>query len=532
MRSSTILILVHASLIFLGIAAAPSAFSQTKSQPVFVSKIDDELSIKTVVVAPFTDNMSGIYARPLTDHLRDKLANDPQWTLVPFPMRPVKVEALEDRPEDAKRILKDANAEAMITGRFVKGPSGLALRLILFVGPTGFPLLLEESNEPERFDLDNLKLRLDEAVTKIREKMPYRGTLLSRRGQQVTLNLGKNEGLRDGSDVSVIQVLKVQRHPKKHFMITSDREILGKVRVFKADEELSFGNIIFEKEAGLLATGMKVLPDGVVRYSEPITTQEGRLVEDLANRSDQPVAFGEKPVEWLPEPPPQYGHVQVLAGAAQYTESATITATGPVEASNSLSPTLAVNVEGWLNADWYVGFDLRQSAFSMTHDIAGYQPTKLSVSLSKYDLAVGHNFLLSPDFLGPKIQVSGGLGKFSSRVTDTSPVLFSNMEYGGLFVGFTFTTPLGDDVPWELGAKLRYFLSPGISETVSSGDTKSVSASDFGFLVAKKVRRNFRYLGELSFEDYNSDFTPNGDRPASGISHKMTTLLLGLEYSF
>lgn len=534
MRSSQILNLVRALVLFLGLFPAWSLRAQTKTQPVFVSKADEDLSVKAVTVGTFTDNMSNIYARPLTEYAREKIAKDPQWALMDFPTKGVKVEALEDRPNDVKKILTETKADALLTGRLVKGPSGFAMTLILFVGPSGQPLLIEESTEAERFDLEHLKLRFDEAFAKMRGKMPYRGILLSRRGQEVTFNIGKNAGLHDGSEVSVIQILKVNRHPKKHFMISTDREILGKIRVFKADDELSFGHVIFEKEAGLVTVGMKVLPDEVVRYNEPVVTADGKAVEDLSNRPDKPVAFGEKPVEWLPEPPPQYGRVQALAGFGQYNQSVALQTAGGTDGSNSLAPTLGVSLEGWLNTEWFIGFDLRQSAFSINNALSGSSPSTLDVSLSKYDVSFGYNFLLSPDFFGPKLQLSGGIGKFSSRVTDSTPTLFSSMDYGGTFLGFLFNTPLGDDGGLDMGVRLRYFIAPGVSESVSSGNTKSVSASDFAFLVGKRVRRNFRYVGELNFENYVSDFSGSGARtdPASGISHKFTTLLLGLEYAF
>lgn len=537
MRQNVLLILIQASLIFLGIAAPSGSAAQTKSQPVFVSKTDDELSIKSVTVAPFTDNVGGIYARPLTETARDLFRDDPQWNLAPFPIRPLKVEGLEERTQDARRVLQEASAEALLTGRIVKGPRGLMMRLTLIVGPSALPLLTEETVEAERFELDRAKDRLAEMLGAMRAKMPYRGTVLSRRGQQVTINLGSRAGLRAGSDVSVIQILRLNRHPKKDFMISSDREILGKIRVFKADDELSFGNIIFEKEAGLVVPGMKILPDEVVRYPEPVYDPEGQAIADIANRGDKPVAFGEKPIEWLPEPPPQYGRVQVLAGLGQYEQTVNLQTAGGLSGSNSLAPALGVSAEGWLNADWFLSFDLRQSSFSILNNLVGSSPGKLNVSVSKYALAGGRNFLLGGDFFGPKIQLTAGFGKFAARVDDSTPPAFSNTEYGGLNFGFLFTTPLGEgsQSPWDMGARLRYYWSPGVGESLSSGSADSVSAQDFGVMAGYRTRRNFRYIGELTFEYYNASFSGAGDRtadPNSGSGHRMTSLLLGLEYAF
>src|SRR5690606_8368938 len=160
-------------------------------------------------------------------------------------------------------------------------------------------------------------------------------------------------------------------------------------------------------------------------------------------------------------------------------------------------------------------------------------PSKLNMSLSGCPVAGGRTLPLGPDFFGQKIQLSLRFGKFSARVDESSPVRLSNMEHGGMHIGLLFTTTLADDYPWDIGARFRYNWNPGVTEGVSSGSSSSVSVSDFGFLVGRRVRQNFRYVGELNFEYYNSDFSGGGSRPdpVSSIGHRVTTLLVGLEYA-
>lgn len=532
MRSVAHLIMIRFLVFTLCLWAGPNAFAQQKGQPSFVSPADAEVSVKNVLLAPFSDNVGGIYANPLNDEAKEILAKDPRWNLVVFPSKNVKIENLEERTDEVRGLLRDTKADALLTGRIVKGPAGITLKVTLNAGSTGQPLIIEEANDPEGFETARIRRLFADTLAKLRSRMPYRGTVLSRKGQQITIDIGKNSGQRDGAEISIIQILKIERHPKKGFLVSTEKEILGKARIFKADEELSFANILFEKEAGVVVPGMKILTDDVVAYPEPIDGRRGEDLSGLSDRKDKDVAFGEKPVEWLPEPPPQYGRVQILAGLGQYTQSANLVTDGGIDGSNSMTPNLGLSAEGWIDKNWFLSFDLRQSAFSIPNDLAGSSPGKLNVSLSKYSVAFGRNFLLSNDFFGPKMQLTLGMGKFSARIDQSTPVLFSNTEYGGMHLGFVFNMPLSDDVPWDLGARMKYYLSPGVTETIDSGSTKSVSAGEFGFMLAKRVRQNFRYVGELAFDSYNADFTAGGTRPATSVSHKATTLYLGLEYLF
>lgn len=494
---------------FLGQVAASG---QTKIQAGYVSPADQELSIKSIVVVPFTDSLSGIYAKPLTQKAQEILGNDPQWTLQTYP----------------------AKADAQLTGHVLKGTGGITLRLELAVGSSNLPLVTEESVEPQRFDIERMKAVLAESLNRLREKMPYRGVVLSRRGQEITLNIGRHQGLRDGATISIIQILKIARHPKKSFLVGTEKEILGKARVTKADDDLSFASVTFEKEPNLISVGMKVLPDEMVQYADPGVTGDNVAASEIEGRGDKKVAFGEKPVAWLPEPTPQYGRVQILAGLGQYSETAAFHSAGSVGGSNSTTPNLAVAGEAWVSPEWFVNFDLRQSAFSIANGLNGSSPQKLNVSLSRYDVGFGRTFLLGTDFIGPKIQLGLGLGQLTADVDSSSPVLFSNTHFGGLHFSFLFTTPVSDDNIWDIGARLRHTQFPSVSESVSSGNLGATNITDFSFMVGKKVRQNFRYVGELDFESYNADFSDGTVRPdpVSNVTIRATTLLVGLEYLF
>lgn len=530
MRHLACFIFVQFALISLWVC---STSAQTKPLNTYYSEADSELNIKSVVVAPFSDNMSAIYSKPGFEEVNSMLTSDLRWSLLPFPKGDFgNPDSFELHPEAVQKILKAAKADALLTGRFSKGPQGLGIRLTLFIGRAGLPFAVEEKVDPSLYETKALRDEVNASLRRLRDRLPYQGVIASRKGGAVTVNIGKNSGVRDGDELSAIQILKVQRHPKLHFMVGVEKEILGKLRVTKADDELSFAVIVSEKEAGLLTSGMKVEQKKMIQYPEPVVSKEGDVVQEMQDRKDRPVAFGDKPVEWLPEHAPQFGRVQVQVGFSQYETTASLPASGTISGANNFVPTIGLSGEAWITKEWFVAAMLRQTSFSISNDLAGSSPGKLNASTSKYEVSFGRTFLLGDDFMGPKMQVSLGLGKFSSRIDESSPVAFSNMEYGGMNLGFKFATPIDPQMPWDVGAALRYYWDPGVSESVSSGSTKSVNVSDFAFTLGYQVRQNFRYSGELGMEYYSSDFNGTGTRPATNISHKMTSLLFGIEYLF
>lgn len=527
----------HSLILFLSLFLVTTAKSQsqTNAQNTYVSSVDQDLTIKSVVLSPTFDNVGGIYARPLEAELRELVNDDKQWALSNYPSDlKLKPESFEDNPTNVSTVLKEAKSDAVLTSRVIKGPRGISIFLTLFVGREGLPFLQEAITDYQGFETADLKNELKKMFETLKYRLPFRSTILSRRGQQVTLNLGSQYGLKKDSSVSVVQIIKVNRHPKLNFMVSSEKEVLGRVKLFKVEPYLSFGYIEMEKEPGVISVGSKVMPDEFVKYALPVLTPSGRVLQDISTRPDSDVAFGDAPEEWVPTMPPQFGKVELLAGLSSYTQNVKLNTAGPISGNSSLAPNIMVRGELWLNPEWHLGVQLRQSVFSMDNSLTNSTPSSLNMAMSQYSVNVGYNFLLTNDFFGPKLQLGAGYLNTNFNVDDSSPTAFTTMKYGGLMIRIAGQFPLGDDLPIELGGKLDFFPSTNLSENKTSGSSAKNEISNFSFFVDYRLKTRFKIRGELLFENYSSDFSGTGQRndSASSTSHKMTTLMGGVQYLF
>jgi hypothetical protein len=526
-KRSILLVQVFSVLIF---SQQTEAQSMTTANS-FVSAADQDLTVRSVTALPFTDNINGIYSKPLQRKFTELVSNDKQWSYLPQPdSAPPPPLDLEETPEAVKTFLAIAKADGLFTFRLTKGPKGLNGRLTFFTGKSGLPLLQEELQNYPGFEIADLEKQLQTMYGKLKARLPYRGLILSRRGQDVTINLGQRDGLRDGDEISVVQILKLNRHPKLKFMIGTDKEILGKIKVFKSDDSLSFASVIFEREAGTIQPNAKLLPTDFVRYNNPVR-DGGHMVPGLNNRDDRDLSYGENPRAWRPQDPPQYGRIAVMAGLGAYSQSSNLT-TGSLEASTSMAPEIAIKGEIWINSEWNILYGLRQSVFAVTNPDPNSTPSTLNMALSSYSVLGAYNFLMSEDFFGPKIQVSGGYGTYSSHTDQSTPVLaFTNMDYGGLQLGLAGQFPLTTEIPVDLGAQLNLFLSPKMSESNPSGTAGKSTILQFGFFGIYHLQSRFKIRGELNFEYYATDFSGATAR-STNSTQKRTSLLGGLEYVF
>lgn len=507
------------SLLLLSAFLSSTVFAQAGVSVKFKSADDELLNIQNITITNVIDNVNGVYSKTLTEWLTKKIEDDHQWNPIPF-NRALKTDYLE--PSEASKIMSETKSQALITSRVLRGPQGLSLRMTLYVGAEGYPLVQEGKITAKSDSLDDIKKEFQNIYEIVHNRLPMDGEILSRNGNDVTINVGQNWRLKAGQSLDAVQILKIKRHPKHHFMVGAEKTILGKIKITKVDDYLSFGKITFEKEPNVLGVETKILAARAVNYPTG---------DEKVNDPN----FGENPAEWVPTPPPQFGKLIILAGLGSYTQNATLQTEGGISASSPISPTIKLDGEIWLNQDWYMQFATMQSAFTLSNPIDSDSPGSLNTTLSSYTIAGGYNWLLGPDFFGPKMQFSLGLHQWASDPDETSPTLaFTRMQFGGMYLGFQGTFGLAEGSPWDMGAQFKFYLTKSVSESKSSGSSNSINMIDFSLMAKYRKSVRMSYVGYLIFENYSAEFTGASSRPdpARKVSHKNNQLLLGLEYAF
>lgn len=161
--------------------------------PSLVSPIDDLVSIRKISVLPASDNLQGIYSRPLEIDLIERLKADHHWDYVEANIAGPLLTAIELEQDDGKvrELAAGLGADALVAVKITKGPGGVSLRLDLFLAKDGNLFAQAEVSELKQFDLPSLREQNANLWAKVIKQIPYQGAVLSRQGQRVTVNLGK-----------------------------------------------------------------------------------------------------------------------------------------------------------------------------------------------------------------------------------------------------------------------------------------------------------------------------------------------------
>lgn len=531
-------------LVIFTLTLSAVAYGQSAEKAaVYVSEIDNQLTLRKFTVLPVTDNLDGIYARPLENQLIELIQKDHHWEYVEAKIAGAVLTPaeLEGSAEQVRKIGTALGVDAVFAAKATKGPEGIGILLDLFLSYDGQLFAQEQALKLTQFEIKDLQSKMAELYGKIITKIPYQGLVLSRSGTRVTVNLGKKDGVAKDQVVSAVQIIKLNRHPRFGFIINTEKEILGKIKLQKVEESLSFGAIVTEKEKGAIKKFTKISGIDFVSYND---APGFRGYEDERESLEKPgnkVAFGNNPEEWKPVRPATFGEVSLALGLGSYTLNSSISSGGTTINPNRNEPvilSLRLGSELWVTPNWLLEAELRQSVFSAPNPRSGSSPSPLNIALSKYGLLFGYNFLIrNGEFFGPKVSLLFGFTQFQTTIDDSSPPAFVSTSYRGFTTGLKGSFPIDPQQIWKLGAKFYVVFSPSISESpYRMGDSSNNTMTWYSLFASKRVGQRLEITGTLDFELYSSSFTgggslPGGDRGISA-SQRVTTLSGGVAYLF
>ncbi|MBX3020627.1 MAG: hypothetical protein KF799_03030 [Bdellovibrionales bacterium] len=510
-------------------------FAQEK---VFRSDVDDLLTVEKVSVLPFTDNLQGIYARPLETHFISLVQKMHRWDYVQANSSgPIlSPEELEASPEKAMQVSQGSGADAFFACRIVKGPGGIMIHLSLFLSKDGKLLSQAILKDYKKFDLNDLKEQTERLLSEIVSRLPYAGRVMSREGNRVTVNLGLKDGVQNGQMLSIIQIVQAHRHPKFNFLVRTEKEIFGKVKILKVDETLSFGTVVMEREKGAVQKNSKVGSLDFVTYNAPDSLSLNPTAEEaLAQREDAGIAFGKNAHAWSPANAPSFGQLGARLGLSRFSGATELQGVGGLEGTNNFAPSIVLDGELWITQEWTFSAQLKQGIISVRNPRGGGQPSELSQALSYYEAAMGYSIRLGPYIWSPSI--TPFLGYFSYRlyVDESNPAAFTTQEYTGAKFGVRGQAPIGADGQWGAGGVFSTAWNPALRESPdSSGSSNKATVVQFGLFAFKKYSERLRLQANLDFEMFSANFSGTGTRaiPASSASQRYTTLTGGIYYLF
>lgn len=526
-----ILIVVMSPFIFFTTSwASEAAIGNKNPYPInYRSDIDKLLNLKSVVVVPAYDNVGGVYKAAAEKKLNDLIVDDHFWSLAELKLpanengKKFRADWFEEKSDFTQKVMANSQADSLLSIIITKSSSGININLVLYI-KDGSPLVSVNYQDEKTFEISKVNEIIADLYFKLKQKLPYNGLIVSRTGNMVTINLGQKNGLKQNDKLSVAQILAIKRHPKLKFMTGVEKEVIGQIVVTKVDSDLSFAQITFEKEVGVIGKGSKLLPVNFVEYG---TSKSDTLKPILENDKEAS--------EWIPTPAPQYGKVSLAFGLSDYRIGATNkTGTNSYSSTQGFAPTLKLGLELWFTSEWFGSLDMEQSFFKSKNGLSGSSPDNLNFTHSQYDLIFGYKYAVTGNFWGPQISVGGGFLIGETQVTDSNPTAFTSNSTNGLQLHLGGNFPVSEDYKTAVGAKAKFILFETFKETPVDSGKSDANMNNFGIYLTQQISTHLQFKPEINYGmnsvSYNG--SASNANPLRSSEEKTVSYLFGVEYLF
>lgn len=549
-------------LISVSVLAQTSAKNKSPFPVKYTSKADQNILLRTITLAPVYDNLNGIYARPIQKLLVDLLQTDKSWGYAEIVGHDQNkfIENYDLYPVDVLDVLAKTNAQGLLTAFITKGPRGLSAKLKLFTHDQGLLLAEESIEDINAFEISRLRQQFVQMYQNLKNKLPYRGYVLSRRGLEVTISLGSINGVKAGQELTLAQIIKLNRHPKLKFLVGVEKEIIAKVIVKKADTYLSFAQITFEKESGVVDIGAKVLPTDFISYPLPEINKEGDVIGEKNTANAKPVSNDKPAMEAAPSGDAQadqadeqreelldrHNSTGILTAQGlitQYSESNSLSNGTEASSSQSFAPGVHFGALMYLKDGFFGEASYQTTSFGVSNGLNGSSPAHLSVNLTKINASVGYDYVFTEEedseqeeILSEDIKFTGLLGVtyFNTSISNSSPVSLTSTQISAINMTLKASMPVSETMPLTLGGKFELFFNPSLSESPVNSGNATTTMTSFGFFGIYKLSEKYNLRGDITLTNINNRFSGSATRPVPAGSGKqeLMTEQVGIEYLF
>lgn len=490
----------------------------------FISEVDNLLTLNTITVGSGYDNVGGMYKKSAEEILKKLIMADHMWSFAENKdfLNSYRNDELYEDSEKAKEFLNKTNADGFLMASTIKGNQGLSVELTLFSVLQGLPVVQVHHQDLKTFEMSEFEKILGNLYSKIKGSLPYSGLVRSRRGNTLTINLGFGSGIKAGDQVTFIQILQVKRHPKLNFIVSVDKEIIGQGTVKKSDDTMSFVDITYEKEQGVIQKNAKIQRLSNINYSDP----QLQIAQNFDPTKEE---------EWLPPSIPQFGFAYAGFGFTDYKMSSILVDGTSLNSGNSFAPTFNLGAELWVTKSFIAQFNYKQAFFAGKNSLTGSSPDNVNFTFSQTDFGLGFRQQIGDNFWGPHVKAVLGYYDSNHQVSDTQPTSFTSFKTSGMSLGLGGYFPVTKDNDMALGVDTKFILSPSFSETPVTSGIGDTSVTDFSFYGVFQWTTNMQFKGIIKTNSIQQNFTGGTStrtNPARSVEVKTTTYGLNLEYLF
>ncbi len=408
-----------------------------------------------------------------------------------------------NNPKILKILAEKTKAGSLLKIEIQSEVKGAFVDIQVF-GENGEDIYFKERTRLESDDVDVIAQTISNWLDVYEKTIPYDGRIIGVLGNQFTVDMGKDSGVRMIDNIEIVRPVKKRKHPLLKEIVDWDTKRIGQGRLFHITRSQSQGKLrVIEKRQFIklndwvrIRKNAKSSTNDELKYTEVRTRKTGQL-----------------------------GIAKVLLNLGTGTSMVKPTS-GNLKKVGGLVGGVGFRGEMWATRNFWVGAEFDQNFSTYKRKEGTLNFSSNSASMTSYRFKVGYKYLPLGFFYGPQVDAYAGYGSYGYGLDAQDG--FVDVTFSGFCMGFRGSMPLKQKM--RIFLELEFLFSGSYDEAIPTyGDADSVST----YVI--HVGGSYMYNSKISFEGTLNIASSKATFDASSaeqIKNGMTSLMFGTIFNF
>lgn len=480
-----------------------------------ISSAYAEPSMRRCMLLPISDSVEGKISFPVFQQLEEQL-KESEWCYYRHNSEIIDILGNYKRnitnylqnKEVLKLIAEKTNSGTLIRVDIISQVEGVDL-LVEVMGANGEDLYFREKTKLDSAEPALIAQTINNWLRVYEKVIPYDGRIIGVLGGTVTIDVGRNYGVRVGDEFKIMRPLRKRRHPLLKEVVDWETTILARVKVVSVTNDQAQGKI---EEYN---TRQAIKLEDWVEMSKPISNLE--VMKDEVEDGDK-YKFG------------KLGMVGLFfdLGTGSSTQSKNDEDQAKI---GGMLVGLYSKMELWFTREYWVGLDIGKHYGNFSKQKGDISSDTNVVDTMTYKLKAGYKYLPLGFFYGPQIDGYFGFASHNYGLDTDRASGITETTYRGLMFGIRGDIPVYNNYRGFM--KIEVIPFGGFEEEVKlHNDDKSVFGYDFEFGATYSLNPAMVLYGSLNFVSHKVKFEEDASHGLSAIDHKENLLRVGTQFTF
>lgn len=489
--------------------------------------LEDRLAVKRFYIM-ITDNSEGIYSKIIEGYIKSYINRNKRFEMAGIEISKDSLDIFSD--ELNKKVLHLDSAidcDSVLFIRALKSKFNVRLDAAIILTKNAERYADETISIDVSDNNTDFEVKFVQFMNKLTQQLPYIGLITSRYENNVTIDMGSDDGIQQGMQLPIYRIDKIVKHPYLGTIISITRQRIGTIEITNVDHFISFGKVTQESGKFKILKGHKIMKDSLADNAT-------LLLKNAVNAEKiKPQPIDRKTAQ---EEQSDTGNVKLNLGRASamfrlMNVGYTVIDSKNNEYSSSAPVSFGFGLDAdlWLTKEWFVeGLFMYQL---QTFTPSGGTSSSFNSSLSDFHLLGGYKLNVQNM---AEIGIKSGF-KSVSFFTDAVPAesIHTNKRYRGLYTALFANIPISENFSGGFEGRIMFFN--GLTETPSTtGGTYDNSVFGFQLNGSYKLSEYYKIIFGLIYDVYKTSFTGAGTTSLTAVSSSISNkgAFAGVDFDF